>query len=80
LTKTTLRVKDGDSLRMGIWVLVFDHTAWPFTDDSTAGHQHSTAALVVECVFQPIVTAFQSDRGRRFSGIVDDGGGAQVIF
>ena len=30
--------------------------------------------------FSPSWTAFQADRGRDFSGIVDDGGGAQVIF
>ena len=30
--------------------------------------------------FSPSWTPFQSDRGRCFSGIVDDGGGAQVIF
>ena len=30
--------------------------------------------------FSPSWTAFQADRGRRFSGIVDDGDGAQVIF
>jgi hypothetical protein len=37
-------------------------------------------ALVVECVFRPSWTAFQADRGRDFSVIVDDLGRAQVIF
>jgi Arm DNA-binding domain len=30
--------------------------------------------------FSPSWTAFQTDRGRCFSVIVDDGGGARVIF
>jgi hypothetical protein len=30
--------------------------------------------------FSPSWTAFQADGGRDFSVIVDDGGGAQVIF
>jgi hypothetical protein len=35
---------------------------------------------LLHAYFSPSWTVFQSDRGRRFSGIVDDGGGAQVIF
>lgn len=45
-TKATLRVKDGDSLSMSIWVSVFDHTAWPLADDSTTGDDYGTIALV----------------------------------
>jgi len=35
---------------------------------------------VAGAYFSPSWTAFQRDRGRCFSGIVDDGGGAKVVF
>ena len=37
-------------------------------------------AVPTRSYFSSSWTAFQADRGRRFSGIVDDGVGAQVIF
>ena len=36
--------------------------------------------MEVAAYFSPSWTPFQTDRGRHFSVIVDDGGGAQVIF
>jgi len=45
-----------------------------------SAHRGRRFRLIVDGISAGSWTAFQSDRGRCFSGIVDDGGGAQVIF
>ena len=45
-----------------------------------SAHRGRHFRLIVDAISAGSWTVFQSDRGRRFSGIVDDGGGAQVIF
>jgi hypothetical protein len=45
-----------------------------------SAHRGRRFRLIVDGFSAGSWTAFQSDRGRRFSGIVDDGGVAQVIF
>ena len=47
---------------------------------SISAHRGRHFRLIVDGISTGSWTAFQSDRGRRFSGIVDDGDGAQVIF
>ena len=47
---------------------------------SISAHRGRHFRLIVDGISAGSWTAFQTDRGRRFSVIVDDGGGAQVIF
>jgi hypothetical protein len=61
-------------------VLATQLPAHLFTDRDERYRRRVPHLLLVGAYFSPSWTAFQTDRGRRFSGIVDDGGGAQVIF
>jgi hypothetical protein len=49
-------------------------------DVRISAHRGRRFRLIVDAISAGSWTAFQADRGRRFSGIVDDGGVAQVIF